>query len=139
MYQKEEGWGPKPTNPPIPWGKEASKCNWCSVNKKYCYCGSITDWNWDDVEYKNYKWCRWCQKTNHNTNHCWDAPKLPKIMSHEPKLPEVTSQEWKEKFKCLNCSKRCRVVYHDEGKQCPKTYPYSDSRHWNNDWWKTDL
>ncbi|CAG8554342.1 27522_t:CDS:2 [Racocetra persica] len=64
-----------------------------NLDKKYCYCGSITDWDWDDIEYKNYKWCKWCQKTNHNTNNCWFAPKFPEIMGYGPKLPEVMSQE----------------------------------------------
>ncbi|CAG8788200.1 19583_t:CDS:1, partial [Racocetra persica] len=50
--------------------KEVSKCNWCLKDKKYCYSGFITDWDWDKVEYENYKWCKRCQKTNHNTNDC---------------------------------------------------------------------
>ncbi|CAG8847176.1 11795_t:CDS:1, partial [Racocetra persica] len=79
-------------------GCRSKQVYWCSVDKKYCYCGSITDWYWDDVEYKNYKWCKWCHKTNHNTNNCWFASKFPEIMGYGPKLPEVTSQEWEEKI-----------------------------------------
>ncbi|CAG8467809.1 4052_t:CDS:1, partial [Racocetra persica] len=48
-----------PTDKLPPWGKDkvASKCNRCSVDKKYCYCGSrtIICWNWEDVEYGEYK------------------------------------------------------------------------------------
>ncbi|CAG8671467.1 2634_t:CDS:2 [Racocetra persica] len=56
-----------------------------------------------------------------------------------PKLPEVKSQEWKEKIKYSNCSIRCKAVYHDKGEQCPKTYSYSDSKQWNNDWAKIKI
>ncbi|RIB00506.1 hypothetical protein C2G38_2303420 [Gigaspora rosea] len=116
--QKEGGWGPNPTNPPCPWVEETNKCKWCSLDKKYCYCDSIIIWNWDDIEYGNYKWCKWCEKTNHNEREY-------RLM---PKSPEIKSQEWKKKIKCSNCSKKYRLVYHDEEEQCPQTYEYSDPR-----------
>ncbi|CAG8593498.1 20635_t:CDS:2 [Gigaspora rosea] len=118
IYQKEGGWGPNPTNPPCPWVEETNKCKWCSLDKKYCYCDSIIIWNWDDIEYGNYKWCKWCEKTNHNEREY-------RLM---PKSPEIKSQEWKKKIKCSNCSKKYRLVYHDEEEQCPQTYEYSDPR-----------
>ncbi|CAG8655529.1 8305_t:CDS:1, partial [Gigaspora rosea] len=115
--------GPKPTD----FTLTKNVCNYCHKDKKYyCFCGAIIDWDWDKVEYENYKWCKWCQKTTHNTKDCWFAP------SCELKLPEITSPEWKKKIKCSKCSVRCNAVYHDVGEQCPKTY-----RRWNDDWGKT--
>ncbi|CAG8784475.1 9989_t:CDS:1, partial [Gigaspora rosea] len=82
--QVEEGWGPKPIDLTL----TTNLCNYCQKDKKYyCFCGAIIDWNWDNIEYGNYKWCKRCQKTTHNTNNCQFAP------SYELKLPEITSPE----------------------------------------------
>ncbi|CAG8563680.1 23478_t:CDS:2 [Gigaspora rosea] len=117
--QKDEGWGPEPTNPPFPWNESPEvKKETCDL----CYAGfckennhigwGINYWSWDDVHSDLYLWCYFCFKDNHNTYDC----KFKKAIETE-----------KEKFKCAKCSAKYRPKYHYKGEKCR-------CFEWNNGW-----
>ncbi|CAG8743671.1 41554_t:CDS:1, partial [Gigaspora margarita] len=43
------------------WFEESDYCESSSMLKLYCYC-AIVGWSWEDVKYKDYKWCKYCDE-----------------------------------------------------------------------------
>ncbi|RIB15672.1 hypothetical protein C2G38_2318643 [Gigaspora rosea] len=129
-------------NPPSKEWEIKIKCPGCSYFSLFftctvlwCYIG----WSWEDI-----KWCKYCDEvgenneryryqTTHNSQDCYYKPsELSTTDEWRWTMTKIMSPKWKEKIKCPKCSVRCKVVYHAEGEQCPKTYPRCNSSWTNN-------
>ena len=48
------------------WFKESDYCKSCYMFKLYCNCGAIDSWNWEDIKYEYYKWCKYYDEVGEN-------------------------------------------------------------------------